>query len=79
MKEKDLPKDLPEDFKEEVERVWADLKARDAQRAAEFDALPEAERKRLEKELIDPAFDRFSEDPLGSSDDEYEDDEDVKY
>lgn len=48
---------------EEFEKIWADLKTRDAQREAEFNALPEAERKRLEKEFIDPSLDRFSEDP----------------
>lgn len=54
---------------EEFEKIWADLKARDAQREAEFNALPEAEKKRLEK-FIDPSLDRFSEDPLGGDDEE---------
>lgn len=55
---------------EDVDRIWADMKARDAQREAEFNALPEAEKKRLEREFSDPSFDRFLEDPLGGSDDE---------
>lgn len=58
---------------EEFEKIWADLKARDAQREAEFNALPEAEKKRLEKEFIDPSFDRFSEDPLGGEDEDEDD------
>lgn len=59
------PKGISE---EDVDRIWADMKARDAQREAEFNALPKAERERLEKELIDPKYDRFSEDPLGYDD-----------
>lgn len=55
---------------EDVDRIWADMKARDAQREAEFNALPEAERKRLEKEWDDPSLDRLIEDPLGYDDDE---------
>ena len=54
----------------DFETMWADLKALDAQRAAEFYALPKEERERLEKEFIDPANDRFSEDPLLVDDDE---------
>lgn len=50
---------------EDVDRIWEDLKARDARREAEFNALPEEERKRLEREFSDPSLDRFVEDPLG--------------
>lgn len=55
---------------EEFEKIWADCKRRDAQREAEFNALPEEEKKRLEREFIDPSFDRFSEDPLGGDDED---------
>lgn len=54
---------------DDIDRIWADMKARDARREAKFNALPEEERKRLEKELIDPSQDRFGEDPLGDDDD----------
>lgn len=54
---------------EEFEKIWDDLKARDARREAEFNALPEEEKKRLERELIDPSQDRFGEDPLGGDED----------
>lgn len=55
---------------EDLDRVWEDMKARDKQREAEFEALPEEEKKRLEKELSDPSLDRFIEDPLGGDDEE---------
>ena len=55
---------------EDVDRIWDDLKARDARREAEFNALPEEERKRLEREFSDPSLDRFIEDPLGGDDDD---------
>lgn len=55
---------------EDVDRIWDDLKARDARREAEFNALPEEERKRLEREFSDPSFDRFIEDPLGGDDED---------
>lgn len=55
--------------KKEFEKIWDDLKARDARREAEYNALPEEERKRLERELIDPSQDRFGEDPLGGDED----------
>lgn len=54
---------------EDLDRIWDDLKARDARREAEYNALPEEERKRLERELIDPSQDRFGEDPLGGDED----------
>ncbi len=53
---------------EDVDRIWEDLKARDARREAEFNALPEEERKRLEREFSDPSLGRFIEDPLGGDD-----------
>lgn len=53
----------------EFEKIWECLKARDARREAEFNALQEDERKRIERELIDPSQDRFGEDPLGYDDD----------
>lgn len=50
---------------EEFEKIWDDLKARDARREAEFNALPEEEKKRLEKEFSDPFYERISENPFG--------------
>lgn len=58
---------------EDFDRIWADMKALDAQREAEWNALPEEERKRLEKDFSDPSVYRFIEDPLGGSEDEDED------
>lgn len=55
---------------EDLDRVWEDMKACDKQREAEWDALPEAEKKRLEKELSDPFYERISENPLGDDDDD---------
>lgn len=55
---------------EDVDRIWEDLKARDARREAEFNALPEEERKRLEREFSDPSLGRFIEDPLGGDDED---------
>lgn len=54
----------------DIDRIWDDMKACDARREAEFNALPEEERKRLEKEFIDPSLDRFLEDPLGGDDED---------
>lgn len=59
------PKGISE---EDLDKIWADMKALDEQREAEFDALPENERKRYEKEWDDPSLDRFMEDPLGYDD-----------
>ena len=55
---------------EDVDRIWDDLKACDARREAEFNALPEEERKRLEREFSDPSLDRFIEDTFFGGDDE---------
>lgn len=55
---------------EDVDRIWDDLKARDARREAEINALPEEERKRLEREFSDPSLGRFIEDPLGGDDED---------
>lgn len=55
---------------EDVDRIWDDLKAHDARREAEFNALPEEERKRLEREFSDPSLGRFIEDPLGGDDED---------
>ena len=55
---------------EDVDRIWDDLKARDARREAEFNALPEEERKRLEREFSDLSLGRFIEDPLGGDDED---------
>ncbi len=50
---------------EEFEKMWAKLKKRDARQEEEFNALPEAEKKRLEKEFSEYNCDRFLENPLG--------------
>ena len=55
---------------EDLDRIWDDMKALDARREAEFTALPEEERKRLEREFSDPSLDRFIEDPFFGGDDE---------
>ena len=53
---------------DDIDRIWADMKALDAVREAKFDALPNEEKKRLQKEFSDPSLDRFIEDPLGDDD-----------
>lgn len=53
---------------DDVDRIWEDMKALDARREAEFNALPEEEIKRLERESSDPSLVRFIEDPLGGDD-----------
>ena len=55
---------------EDLDRIWDYVKACDARREAEFNALPEEERKRLEREFSDPSLDRFIEDPFFGGDDE---------
>lgn len=50
---------------EELEKMWADTKACDEKRAERYNALPEAEKKRLEKEFSDPFYERISENPFG--------------
>lgn len=59
---------------EEFEKFWEEAKRMEAIREAEYNALPEVERKRLEKEYSDPSFERFWEDPLGGDDEEEDDD-----
>lgn len=53
---------------EEFEKLWAKLKAEDARREAEYNALPEEEKKRLEEEYSDPFYERISENPFGDDD-----------
>lgn len=53
---------------EEFEQLWAKLKARDAQLEAEYNALPEDEKKRLDEEYSDPFYERISENPFGDDD-----------
>ena len=55
---------------EDLDRIWDHVKACDARREAEFNALPEEERKRLEREFSDPSLDRFIEDTFLGGDDE---------
>lgn len=50
---------------EELDRMWADSKACDKRRAERYNALPEAEKKRLEKKFSDPFYERISENPFG--------------
>ena len=54
---------------DEIDRIWADCKAREEREAAEFEALPEEEKKRR-REMYDPAFiERISDDVTGGHDD----------
>lgn len=50
---------------EELDKMWADTKVCDEKRAERYNALPEAEKKRLEKEFSDPFYERISENPIG--------------
>lgn len=50
---------------EEFDKMWADTKACDEKRAKRYNALPETEKKRLEKVFSDPFYERISENPLG--------------
>lgn len=58
---------------EEFEKFWEEGKRMEAAREAKYNALPEEEKKRLEKEFSDPSLDRFIEDPLGGDDEDEED------
>lgn len=50
---------------EELDRIWADCKAREEREKAEWEALPEEEKKRR-REMYDPAFlERISDDVTG--------------
>ena len=54
---------------EEFEKIWADCKARDASLEAEWNALPEEEKKRR-LEMYDPdLIERMTDDITGGSDD----------
>lgn len=54
---------------EELDRIWADCKAREERELAEWNALPEEEKKRR-REMYDPAFlERISDDVTGGHDD----------
>lgn len=53
---------------EEFEQLWAELKAEDARREAEYNALSEEEKKCLEEEYSDPFYERISENPFGDDD-----------
>lgn len=45
----------------DIDRIWADMKARDEQQAAEWDALPDEEKERIFLEFTsDPANERIS-------------------
>lgn len=59
---------------EEFEKIWADLKARDAKQEAEWEALPEEEKERYRKKFDDGFYDRISENPFGDDDEDNEDD-----
>lgn len=53
----------------ELDRIWADCKAREEREKAEWEALPEEEKKRR-REMYDPAFlERISDDVTGGHDD----------
>lgn len=51
----------------EFDKIWNDCKRLDAQRTAEFEALPKKEQDRLKKEYSDPTFERFWDNPLGEA------------
>lgn len=54
---------------EELDKIWADCKAREEREEAEWEALPEEEKKRSH-EMYDPAFlERISDDVTGGHDD----------
>jgi len=54
---------------EELDRIWSDCKAREERELAEWNALPEEEKKRR-REMYDPAFlERISDDVTGGHDD----------
>lgn len=55
---------------EEFDKIWDKAKEMDEKRYAWYDALPEVEKKRLEKEFEENGYDRFLEDPLGGGDEE---------
>lgn len=50
---------------EEFEQMWQQAKARDTRLEAEYNALPENEKKRLKKKFSDPFYERISENPMG--------------
>ena len=55
-----------------VNMMWDDLMEMEVQRQAEWDALPEEEKKRIEEQYSDPFYlgfyERISDDPLGYDD-----------
>ncbi len=55
---------------EEFEELWAWLKERDKKRCAEYDALPEEEKQRREREFEENGYERFTDNPLGSDDED---------
>lgn len=56
-------------YEEEFEKMWQLAKARDKQLEEKWNALPEEEKKRLEKEFSDPFYERISDNPFGDDDD----------
>ena len=60
--------------KEELDALWADMKALDKKREEErermYSTMTEEEIKRLEEELSDPFYERISDNPLGGDDDD---------
>ena len=59
---------------EELDRMWVVAKALDKKRAEErakrYSTMTEEEIKRLEEKYSDPFYERISENPLGSDDDD---------
>ncbi len=62
-------KDIGRPFnQEELDEMWEAAMEIEAQRKAEWEALPEEEKKRLEGKYSDPFYERISDDPLGTED-----------
>ncbi len=60
----------------EFEKIWRECKENDARIRAEFNALPEDEKKCLNDIYSDAFYERISDDLTGDSDDEIGDTDD---
>ncbi len=54
----------------EFDKFWEEGKRMEEKRYAEYDALPEEEKERREKEFEECGYGRFLESPLGNEDDD---------
>ncbi len=50
---------------EDYDEIWKLGKEMEERRKAEWEALTEEEKKRIEEELSDPFYERISDDPFG--------------